>query len=72
MKIAVGRSYTMRNGARVKIINRREISTKIDGKLALYPFFVGLLEGTRQKITFQENGWNSPVAPSYLDIVERV
>lgn len=70
--IAAGRSYRLRNGARVKVLNEREIATRIDGKPARYRFWVGVFDGTRQKCTWQTDGRYSPVADGPLDIVARV
>lgn len=72
MKIATGRKYLMRNGTVVKVVNRRQISTKIDGKPAQYFFFVGFIDESRQKVTWQDDGRYSPVADGPLDIVARV
>lgn len=69
--IAAGRSYRLRNGARVKVLNQREIATRIDGKPARYRFWIGVFDGTRQKCTWQPDGRYSPVADGPLDIVAR-
>jgi hypothetical protein len=69
--IAAGRSYRLRNGERVKVLNQREIATKIDGKPARYRFWIGIFDGTRQKCTWQPDGRYSPVADGPLDIVAR-
>jgi hypothetical protein len=72
LTIAAGRSYRLRNGARVKVLNQREIATRIDGKPARYRFWIGIFDGTRQKCTWQPDGRYSPVADGPLDIVARV
>lgn len=69
VKVALGRSYRLRNRATVKVINRREITTRINGEPVPYVFFVGLIVGTKQRYTWDGAGRYSPVAQGPLDIV---
>ena len=75
MKIAVGRTYRLRNGALARVVNVRELpyADPMCGARRTLPILVGYLVGSRQKVTWGMDGYYSPVAgvENELDIVGR-
>lgn len=75
MKPAVGRTYRLRNGALVKVVNVRDLvyPDPDTHKRIVLPILVGYLVGSRQKVTWTMDGYYSPVpgVENPLDIVKR-